>query len=247
MVNICIDIGNSLIKLALFENNELKEMWKSPGLDVNKLSKLAVQFPLSKVIVSNVRKDYREIINAIFTEKRILYLDAQAHTNVKNCYKTPETLGADRLALACGAAALFPQKNCLVISAGTCLTLELITSKAEYLGGLIAPGIEIKRRGLNHYTGKLPELTLEQLWKYMHYNDFGTDTTGSLAYGIAKSTALEIEGWIAHFNTKYDNLQLILTGGDGPLLEHLIKYKIFAQPNLVLMGLNAILNCNENH
>jgi type III pantothenate kinase len=154
-------------------------------------------------------------------------------------YKTPETLGRDRIALVAGAAAMYPGKNVLAIDAGSCITYDLVTSAGHYLGGAISPGIDMRLKALNTFTGKLPLVQQQDFYRLI-----GNTTTTSILSGVINGTVEEVKGIIGHYRSEFENLKVILTGGGQEFLLNKIKSDIFAVPDLLLMGLNKILDHN---
>jgi len=155
---------------------------------------------------------------------------------IRNGYKTPRTLGKDRLAAVIGAYYMFPKKPCLVIDAGTCITYDFLSKAGTYLGGGISPGMMLRFKAMNDYTAALPLASFSKKAKYI-----GKNTKESLQSGAQWGFLLEIEGFINKYREQYPGLQVILTGGDSEYLSKNLKTKIFVNPNLVLDGLNKIL------
>ncbi len=159
-----------------------------------------------------------------------------------NRYKTPETLGKDRLALAVGAVTKFPGENILAIDAGTTITYEFITNNNEYLGGAISPGIKMRFKALNNFTGKLPLITEIETDHLI-----GHDTKTSIQSGVLNGVIKEIDGIIDEYKNRFGALKVLVTGGDYIYFVKKLKNSIFATPNLVLEGLNKILIFNEGN
>src|SRR5688572_5358241 len=147
-------------------------------------------------------------------------------------YKTPQTLGADRMACVAGALALHPDKNVLVIDAGTCLKFEMLTKDKVYLGGSISPGLAMRYNALHHFTGRLPLIDhrdWEEAW--------GQSTEESILAGVQHGYLGETEKRIAQFSGAFDDLNVIVTGGDASFLADRLKTRIFAEPLLIHHGL----------
>ena len=166
---------------------------------------------------------------------------------INNLYKTPKTLGADRLGNLVGAHSLFQKENVLVISAGTCITYDVINSERNYYGGNITPGIDMRLKAMNTFTARLPLVKKEMTRELI-----GTTTKASMLTGAIKGASLEMQGFISEYKKKYPELMVILTGGDAPYFESAIsvgiadrKSKTFAVPHLLLHGLNEILLMNN--
>lgn len=240
-MNLVIDIGNSRIKLALFSERDL--MFNVP-LDEVKPEQIKVLLDehddLKHAIVSSVR-DYPEELKSFLENNFENFIELNADTPVPliNCYETPETLGKDRLAAAVGATEIFPGRNVLVIDAGTAITYEMVTAENKYLGGNISPGLTTRFKALHHFTGKLPLV--------MPTDDFpilGTNTQSAIQAGVQIGLLFEVQQYIDYFNTNYENLEIIITGGDAKFFDNKLKNSIFVHFNLTLIGLNRILEYN---
>lgn len=154
-------------------------------------------------------------------------------------YRTPDTLGLDRLAGVAGAWSQYRNETSLVIDVGTCIKYDLITKKGEYLGGNISPGLQMRLKAMHLMTSKLP-----QVEPYERYEAMGTDTVSALQVGACTGAIHEIEGFIKEYKKMFGKLNILLTGGDSHFFVNKLKTKIFAAPNLVLQGLNEILDYN---
>jgi type III pantothenate kinase len=243
-MNLIIDIGNTLTKLAIFQGREMVAFASFPGVDIQHIIKFCeTDQPNSNAILSSV-KAYPAEINA-FLNKRFntIYFDHTIIVPVVNKYSTPETLGKDRLAGVVGAQLLMPLTDLLVIDAGTAITYDIINAAGEYLGGSISPGITMRYKAMHTFTGRLPLLD--------YYEDAqltGDSTSTSIYSGVLNGVLAEMEGIIHAYQHVYPNLKIIVTGGDHNYFDKRLKIKTFAAPNLVLEGLNLILQFNlEKH
>ncbi len=231
-MNLVVDIGNTLIKCGVFKEGALvrsfvtedeKEVLNEPGI--------------KKGIICSVRK---ELPAGLKDNKRFMLFTAQTPVPLKNKYRSAATLGSDRLAAAVGASHQIKGKPTLVIDAGTCLKYNFINAAGEYLGGSISPGLEMRFKALNAFTGRLP---LQE--KDGKFEDLiGTDTKGSMLSGVQEGIIAETDGIIDRYLKLYPGLCVILTGGDAAFFEKRLKNSIFADPFLVLKGLNIILEHN---
>ena len=152
MKKITLDEGNTSVKLALFENNQM--VLKESDVNLERVKKLLSQ--CDRLIFSTVKKN--TLFESLLSNMYAISLNSSTPLPITNCYETPNSLGNDRIALAVGATANFPNNNVLVIDAGTCITYDFINSKKEYLGGSISPGIQMRYNALHHFTSKLPLL-----------------------------------------------------------------------------------------
>ncbi len=240
-MNLIIDVGNTQIKIAVYENKAIqaKEICTNSSF-IEAVKRLHKSFPkLKNAIVSSVGD---------FTSKNMQWVSSHLNTvilshNLKlpftNKYGTPSTLGVDRIALVSAAALNFPNTNCLIIDAGSCITYDFISSKGYYLGGAIAPGIKMRYRALNAFTNNLPLLSINSEKEYI-----GSTTQSSINIGVLQGVLFEIEGYILQYNKDFKDLTVILTGGDAHYLLDSLNFNIFANSNFLLEGLNYILEHN---
>ena len=246
MLQLVIDAGNTLIKGAVFENSQIIERFHTKGksladflLAVSALDQLPQQ-----ALISSVRADSDSLYESLtdLGINQVLSFRSGLKLPIKIQYKTPETLGTDRIANACMASAIFPKDNILAIDIGTCIKFDMVTSDQEYLGGSISPGVKIRYKGLSSFTGKLPYFKKMQ-------EEFpeliGTSTEGSIRSGVENGILCEINGMIDAYEQRFDNLKIALTGGDANRFSQLLKKSgIFVEPELTLRGLHLILKTN---
>ncbi len=239
-MNLAIDKGNTRTKTAIFNGHKLleKQIWDKFGFrELNKLLKDKPQ--IQRIVLSTVTIVSEPFKRKIQKNKQNIILSHKVKIPINNKYKSPKTLGNDRLAAVIGANELYPKSNCLVIDAGTCIKYDFINKKGEYFGGAISPGMNMRLEAMHHFTAKLP---LFELSKYEGL--YGRNTEESMITGAQMATLLEMEGFIERYSKKYGQLKVILTGGDSNYFVKRLKRKIFVHPNLVLVGLNKILNHN---
>jgi type III pantothenate kinase len=242
-MNLIIDVGNTFVKLAVFNNNkiECKVITKADSV-INQIKVLNRTYDnIEKAIISSVGRLKKEDVEIISSYFEVLILDSDINLPFKNLYKTPKTLGVDRIALVCGSIREFSKRNVLIIDAGTCVTFDFINEKNEYLGGAISPGIRTRYKSLNNLTANLPLLDSE-----MPNNIIGNSTDESIHSGVIYGILNEIDGVIELYKLKYPDLTVILTGGDAKFLSKQLKSSIFANPNFLLEGLNFILQFNSS-
>lgn len=240
-MNLILDLGNTNIKFAVFENDKIlyRNIWSK--VDINDLKELINQYPLiHRAIISSVIDYSSEILDYL---KNILdfciELDKNTSLPIENLYRTRETLGYDRIADVVGAAHKFPGTDVLVIDSGTAITYDLINSAGQYLGGTISPGANTRARALNKFTAKLPLVVLKDSWSFP-----GKTTEEAINSGVLSGIVYEIDGYINDLKHNYPDLKTVLTGGDIKLFEKKLKNIIFVDQNLNLYGLNRILEYN---
>lgn len=235
-MNLVIDGGNTLLKAGLFEGNQLVQTLVD--VTVTELTQLAVTHQVKHIIISSVGSKTDELQEA-FNDWGAITLRHHTPQPLQISYATPHTLGMDRLAAVAGAYALYPQSNSLVIDAGSCITYDMVDKDGNYHGGNITPGLRMKLKALNAFTARLPLVEPRAI------DDFiGNDTSTSMLSGVIFGTVSEMDGLISLYKKKFGDLQVILCGGDAAFFESKIKHHIFVVPQLVLIGLNSILEYN---
>lgn len=236
-MNLVIDYGNTRGKTALFDGNRLVE--KNIFQEASDLMKWLEPHTVEHLLVSTVKTDGVEIANAIPHRGKTLHLNPQLPLPIKIQYLTPETLGVDRIAGACGAIQLFPDTPVLVIDAGTCVNYEFVDRYRNYHGGAISPGLRMRFESVHHFTARLPLVSPSTDPPLT-----GRSTEECIQSGIQIGMIEEIKGTISRYQTKYPQLRVVLCGGDSAFFENYLKPTIFVAPDLVLMGLNRILQHN---
>ena len=235
MMNLVIDIGNTLVKYAVFSENEIVELKKMEIENEELIKNLVSEYKIKSIIISSVRKERGWNFNI-----RTIVLSEKTKLPINLKYKTPQTLGNDRIANVVAVNSLYKNKNILVIDAGTCITFDFIDNHSCYHGGRISPGLNMRYKSLNEFTSNLPKLSITK-----DFTLFGDDTNSSIITGVQMGVISEIEGFISDLKKEKEDLIVILTGGDTFFFENYLKNGIFADPNLVLKGLNEILKYNE--
>lgn len=242
MRNLIIDVGNSAVKIALFDGNVLVEQWRvTQDVLPNTLTTLAKDTTIRVAIISSVTSLCEKVEQAIHRLPfPCLRMSARLRMPFTIDYKTPDTLGPDRLAALVGAYELQPNRNLLVIDVGTAITYDLVTSNGIYLGGNISPGINMRLKALNLLTDKLPLVDKEGVRV-----PIGHTTETAIREGVLQGIDKEIEGYIHEYTLKFPDLLVFLTGGDMFLLDNRVKSRTFADSLLVTKGLNRILMLNN--
>ncbi len=240
-MNLVIDIGNSSTKLAIFTNSRITKPEHVEELTISILGRIFRENnDLQHAILSAVRKVDPAIMDYIEDNlPHFIHLTERTPLPIINAYGSPSTLGMDRLAAAVGANNIFPGKDVLVIDTGTALTFDLISADNRYIGGNISPGLTMRFKSLHHFTGSLPQCNENDIFSVI-----GDTTEAAIVSGVQQGMILEIDGFIDMIKTIYNEPQVILTGGDSEFFDKKLKNSIFVNQNLVLIGLNEILNFN---
>lgn len=242
-MNLCIDQGNSRTKVALFKQDGriVKNLlYKSfTSVDVERLFSL---YPIRNSIVSSVANMDAAVVNTLnrLSEHFVLF-DYKTPLPMANCYETPETLGQDRIASAIGAAYLCPDKNLLIVDAGSAITYDFVSAEQFFLGGNIAPGIKMRLTALNQMTKKLPLVEVEQ---NALTPLFGKNTREAIATGVVRGVVFEVKGYMRALSEQETQFEAFVTGGHAPYILNGVKEGMRHEPHLVLIGLNRILEYN---
>lgn len=238
MANLVIDTGNTFTKIAVFEHDKLVSITKVAQLNEEDLKAIVQKHAIKKLIYASVKQDF-DFKLAI----PVLKFNHQTKIPIQNRYQTPETLGLDRLAAVIGASHLYKSTDILVIDAGTCITYDFINKQKEYKGGSISPGLQMRFKAMHAFTGKLPLVTLGENTDIF----YGVSTNEALQSGVINGLIFEVSGYIQHYLNLNPETKIILCGGDASFFDTRLKNSIFAhqiltEPDLVLIGLNKVVN-----
>ncbi|MDR1667781.1 MAG: type III pantothenate kinase [Bacteroidales bacterium] len=238
---ICIDAGNTFIKIALMEHSAAISQAVFPYGKPAKMQEYLQSLPAAEgVIVASVSLPAQEIFCRIPSKISVcMELTGDTPTPVRNLYQTPASLGKDRLAAAVGAYRLYPQKDILVIDAGTALTFDFIDRQGNFIGGNISPGLNMRFQALHSYTKKIPLATPTH-----HYRTIGNSTEAAVIAGVQNGIIFEMNEYIRYFKRQNSETIFVMTGGDLIFFVNKIESLIFAQPNLVHIGLEEIFKYN---
>ena len=240
-MNLIIDIGNSRAKVVVMDADMLKKEYVEESFDAALCAEIFADYPtIERAIIASTRGD-EEVVKAIVEEriaKVIIFKPATTPIPLANHYHTPETLGADRLAAAVGAQALYPDSDIMIVDFGTAITIDFVEGGA-FKGGNISPGVITRFRALADYTARLPRCyaTDEAL-------DYGRTTQEAIEQGVMRGVEHEIRGYAELYMQKNGRKCIIFTGGDAKYFVKRIKNTIFADCEPVIFGLNRILNYN---
>lgn len=235
---LAIDVGNTCIKIALFNGYSLMQTWIYSTFSAPDFETIIKQHAVERVILSNVTTN-NLVADFFMQHTKVLMLEPTTAVPFKNLYESPETLGTDRMALVSAAVHNFKNTACLVISCGTCITYDVVNAQAEFLGGVISPGLNMRLNAMHKFTGKLPLAKLHE-----PTNIIGKNTNSCLQHGAFTAALHEINGFIQQYQEVFKPLQVVITGGDAPILAKHLKSNIFVAQNFLLNGLNIILQHN---
>jgi type III pantothenate kinase len=242
MTNLVIDIGNSFTKMAVFKNDDLLKVEQYQQTSIQNVESFISSYTIDKVITASVKKEKEAWQLSLDERFKVIYFNSSLAAGINNHYKTPDTLGADRLAAVIGANYLYPGKANIVIGGGTCITYDYIDAGANYFGGSISPGLKMRYAAVNYYTAALPLVEADKDFT----SAYGYDTVTAIKSGVQNGVKYELQGFIENYIKTHKEYNIILSGGDSIFFETLLKNSIFApyikiEPYLVLKGLNAAI------
>ncbi len=238
--NLCIDWGNTLVKAGLFEKGQLTATFSFPAHDAHmRLVDLIDEHKPVYAVISSVSSKSAEVEDILATKvKKMIRMTDNTPLPIMNAYSS-DNVGADRLAMAVGAHHANPGKNNLVVCLGTCITYNFVQNTRTFRGGAISPGLHMRLKAMHEFTDKLPEVSLDGETLLLGY-----DTETCMRSGAVFGIMSEIDGMVNEFASKYPHFNAVLTGGDMTYFEGKLKCEIFADPDIILKGLNIILKHN---
>jgi type III pantothenate kinase len=239
-VTLCFDFGNTRRKLAVFEGAELKRVQVLDDDSRETVQAVLDEYQPKKTILSSVVEHNPEMEALLQERTKFHLLNHESRLPFTTPVGKPETIGADRLALVAAAVHFYPQKHNLIIALGSCITYNFCNKFHEFLGGGISPGLEMRLKSVNYYTAKLPLVKADSNVPLIGY-----DTRTNILSGIVLGMVYEMDGFIDEYSRKFDNFNVLLTGGDTVFLASHLKNKIFADPDLIFKGLYAISEVNN--
>jgi len=239
-MNLAIDIGNTYSKLAVFDKDEMVNISRVEDNLDQAVINLLENHNISRAIICGVTDDYTKYKDLI-NDPGISLLTLTRSTSLpfRITYLSPETLGPDRIAGIAAAYNKFQGQNVLVIDAGTAVTYDFLSSGNEYPGGNISPGLLMRFKALNHYTGRLPLVSQNNMFEKL-----GRSTEAAIRAGVQLGLVFEINEYIRSFNIKYKDLKVIITGGDGQFFSENVELPVIFAPDLIVEGLNFLLDYN---
>lgn len=243
MHNLVVDIGNTNSKIAVFKSRVLVHFESVATLYSRRIAELLKEYQVSHSAVSSVSGENTAVVDLLKKHTHYVEFSTRINPGIKNNYKTLSTLGLDRWAKVIAAQRFYPEETCFMIDAGTCITYDLLNCEAEYFGGSISLGIQMRFQALHHFTGRLPLVE----WKNEENNiPEGTDTPKAIQNGVLQGVVNEVEGFITAQYKNNNKVKVLITGGDAPFLIQQLKECIFApqlihEPYLVLKGLNEVI------
>lgn len=202
---------------------------------VDSIAKIVAEYEIDACAFSSVGNPLPEMAQVIRQlVPTVLHVTGATPTPLICDYATPDTLGADRLAAAVGAAWCRPNADLLIIDAGTCITYDYVSADGHYLGGNISLGLGMRLRALHEQTARLPLVTAEGKLSLI-----GRDTNEAIRSGVIKGMDYEIAGYIRRMWQQNPQAHIFVTGGNGYRFAQ--EAEVERNDALVEIGLNCIL------
>lgn len=242
-MNLIIDQGNSVCKVAVADGGELIAHYSFPQVSLREAGVILSDHPALQAAIYSSVAAVDKMLLSLLAERipTVLQVDEHIAVPVSVAYDR-KRLGSDRMAAVVGAHALAPEGvSLLVIDLGTAITYEQISPKGEYAGGNISPGLYTRLKALNHFTSRLP--LIHEIAPPVR--DFGQTTSEAITAGVLRGVIYEIKGYIDEAKASDPNVKVYVTGGDAPLIEQYLPEGVCVEPDLVLYGLNKILEYNR--
>ena len=245
-ITFCFDFGNTRLKCGVFADDQLTEILTLEDDSNESINKLLNKYKPESTILSSVMNHNIEIEKLLAERSYFLKLGSSTKLPFTTPVAKPETIGADRLALAAFAVHFYKGQNNLVIALGSCITYNFINKYSSFIGGSISPGMEMRFKSMNTFTAKLPLVKVDPVATGWNFPLIGYDTKTNILSGVLLGMAAEIDGIINEYKEKFENFNVLLTGGDTVNFVQHLKNKIFADPFLILKGLYAISKYNHD-
>ena len=235
-----LDIGNSRIKGAVFQDDIIVDRFFYQRTDWGEITQFIEKWDVKESIICS-SGGMEEVLPLLLKNVKYIKLSHETAVPVNNTYATPETLGRDRIAAVVGANSLYPTEHNVVIDIGTCITIDLIDDTGTFLGGNIAPGLDLRLLSMHHFTANLP--LVNKAWN----KPIGISTETAIQNGACWGLIFEINGVISHFVKHFKPLNVILTGGDAQIVAEKVDFPVYVQPDLIFLGLKKIYDFNETY
>ena len=236
MRNLIVDEGNTLCKIAVLDKSEVLCEWSADEFDMAKAAELVEQFSVDKAVVASTRGGAEQICEQLRSKiDRVLHFSSQTEVPIEIEYSSPQTLGADRIAVAVGVVCEMGIRDALIVDMGSAITYDIVED-GVFKGGNISLGVAMRFRALNEFTASLPLCEATE-----PNNKFGQSTKEAIEQGVMQGVLHEIEGYVERISAENNKKSIIFCGGDAESFVNRIKSAIFAPRKLMFTGLNRIL------
>ena len=238
-MNLLIDIGNSLTKIAVFNKAKIITEFKIKKIDLTFIKDIVKDNKIINCAISNVGPRIDDLYFFLEHNTNLYEFDDKINLPFLNPYKKG-IVGDDRLALILAASHEYPNDNVLIIDMGTCITYDIKTSKNLYQAGGISPGLMLRLDSISRGAFNLTEVKPNY-----PKSSIADDTETSINIGVLLGIENEINGFINNYKNEYKNLKVIITGGDSKFLYNKLKNTIFTNSNFIYKGLNYLIEYNQ--
>lgn len=241
-MNLIIDIGNTFAKTAVMDGSEIVFKNVAQELSCPAIRDLLHEYPAIEGAILSTTRNPNEQTEEYLRRHLGQFMRFVPGTPVPlaNLYGTPETLGADRMAAAVGAWEIAPGRELLIVDLGSAITIDRVSAAGEYLGGNISPGMAMRFEALHRLTDRLPLCNAPSDIPVLT----GGSTRQAIESGVVLGIVHEIEGYIDRLRLKNGDLTVFFAGRDANFFADKVKKPIFVAYDLVIKGLNRILEYN---
>ena len=236
-MRLAVDIGNTNTKAVRMDNGTVKGFCTGAQDEV---LRAVAGSRFDEVVLSSVG-EVNAGWKALAEEKGASFSLFPEHCELpfEVAYATPETLGPDRLAAAVGAVGLIGEgQGCVVIDAGSCITIDYVDAGRTFQGGVILPGLDMRFRALHTFTAKLPLLSVNEVKEWPEL--VGKSTAECMLTGVLNAAVFEIDAFVARLSAQGEALRVMVTGGSAQMLASKLACKAEAVDNLVIRGLCSV-------
>lgn len=239
-MNLTIDIGNTRAKFVFFDvQGTVVEERSTPLEDFERtLKNLMGVYSIDKCAFCSVAGNIEEVEQALqILSCPILKVTGETELPIAVAYRSRHTLGADRVAAVAGGIQLYPTSDLMIVDAGTCITVDVVSASEGYLGGNISPGVSMRFKAMHAMTARLPLVDCVE-----DAPNLGIDTVSAMRAGVIQGVNFELEGYVNYWQKRLPHLKVIITGGNHHLLGAVEKNDWVYEHLLVSIGLNSLLN-----
>jgi type III pantothenate kinase len=251
---LAIDIGNTNTVLGVFDGEKLVHSWRIKTDARSTADELALTFRglleghsidgiSACSTVPAAMRELRQMITRYYDDLPILLVEPGVRTGVALLYDNPKEVGADRIVNTLAAFHLV-QGPAIVVDFGTSTNFDVVSAKGEFLGGALAPGIELSLDALSSRAAQLRKVEIVE-----PRSPIGKSTVEALQSGVLYGTAGQVDGLVTRLRKALspkdpDGVEVIATGGLAPLMIPISETLTRHEPDLTLIGLRLIYERN---
>ena len=253
-----VEIGNTTASFAVFKGDECLEVQKVPSILLSGYEEIAAQIvPILKrystlcdAALCSVVPSVGSVVSRTLSHHltgQVLEVTASLSLPFHLQYESPDSFGADRIALCALSSLLYPKDPVIALDIGTAITVDVLGSDRKYLGGLIMPGLHLMAKALHEHTARLPLVTIDRPDKLM-----GSSTAECIRNGIILSCVSGLEGLVVKIKTLFQEeqkgkpIRVLATGGNAPLIAGMLAFSTVLDELAVLRGTRYLFTLNAH-